>query len=57
MTKEKVAPKLEEVKALFAGNTDALRDLLQKMVQDILESEMENFLDAGTLRRRRFLGR
>ena len=46
MTKEKVAPKLEEVKALFAGNQDALRDLLQKMVQDILESEMEDFLEA-----------
>ena len=51
MTKEKVAPKLEDVKALFAGNTDALRDLLQKMVQDILESEMENFLDAGPYER------
>ena len=51
MTKEKVAPKLEEVKALFAGNQDALRDLLQKMVQDILENEMEDFLEAGPYER------
>ena len=51
MTKEKVAPKLEEVKALFTENADALRNLLQKMVQDILESEMENFLEAGPYER------
>ena len=51
MTKEKVAPKLEEVNALFTENSDALRNLLQKMVQDILESEMENFLEAGPYER------
>ena len=31
MTKEKVAPKLEEVKALFTENPDAFRSLLQKV--------------------------
>ncbi|MBQ9500835.1 MAG: transposase, partial [Lentisphaeria bacterium] len=51
MTKEKVAPKFEEVKALFTENSDALRNLLQKMVQDILEGEMENFLEAGPYER------
>ena len=51
MTREKVALKSEEVKALFAGNQDALRDLLQKMVQGILESEMEDFLEAGPYER------
>ena len=51
MTKEKVAPKFEEVNALFTENSDALRNLLQKMVQDILESEMENFLEAGPYER------
>ena len=51
MTKEKIAPKLEEVKALFTENPDVLRNLLQKMVQDILESEMENFLEAGPYER------
>ena len=49
MTKEKLAQKSEEVKALFAENPDALRNLLQKMVQEILESEMENFLEAELL--------
>ena len=51
MTKEKIAPKLEEVKALFTENPDVLRNLLQKMVQDILESEMVNFLEAGPYER------
>ena len=51
MTKEKTAPKLEEVKALFTENQDVLRKLLQKTVQDILESEMENFLVAGPYER------
>ena len=36
MTKEKLALKPEEVKALFSENPDALRNLLQKMVQDII---------------------
>ena len=40
-----------DCKALFTENSDALRDLLQKMVQDILEGEMENFLEAGPYER------
>ena len=51
MTKDKVAPKMEEVKALFTENPDAFRSLLQKVVQDALESEMENFLEAGPYER------
>lgn len=51
MTKNKVAPKMEEVKALFTENPDAFRTLLQKVVQDALESEMENFLEAGPYER------
>lgn len=51
MTRDKVAPKLEEVKALFTENPDALRRLIQKFVQDALESEMENFLEAGPYER------
>ena len=51
MTKNKVAPKMEEVKALFTENPDAFRNLLQKVVQDALESEMENFLEAGPYER------
>ena len=51
MTKNKVAPKMEEVKALFTENPDAFRSLLQKVVQDALESEMENFLEAGPYER------
>ena len=50
MTKEKVAPKLKEVKALFTENPDVFRTLLQKVVQDALESEMENFLEAAPRR-------
>ena len=51
MTKDKAAPKMEEVKALFTENPDAFRSLLQKVVQDALESEMENFLEAGPYER------
>ena len=51
MTKDKVAPKMEEVKALFTENPDAFRTLLQRVVQDALESEMENFLEAGPYER------
>ena len=51
MTRDKVAPKLEEVKAIFTENPDALRRLIQKFVQDALESEMENFLEAGPYER------
>ena len=51
MTKEKLAPKLEEVKAIFTENPDAFRRLLQKIVQDTLESEIENFLEAGPYER------
>ena len=51
MTRDKVAPKMEEVKALFTENPEAFRSLLQKVVQDALESEMENFLEAGPYER------
>jgi len=51
MTREKIASKLPEVKELFNGNEDFLKDLVKKAVQDILESEMSNFLGAENYER------
>lgn len=51
MTKQKIASKLPEVKELFNGNEDFLRELVEKAVQSILESEMSDLLGAGSYER------
>jgi len=51
MTREKIASKLPEVKEFFNGNEDFLKDLVKKAVQEILDSEMSNFLGAENYER------
>ena len=36
-----------ELKELMSGNSDFLRPLVQKVVQEVLESEMEDLLQAS----------
>ena len=51
MTKQNVARNLEEVKGIFTENSEALRKMVQEIVQDVLNGEMENYLEAGPYER------
>ena len=46
-----VARNLEEVKGIFTENSEALRKMVQEIVQDVLNGEMGNYLEAGPYER------
>lgn len=47
MTKRKVTAEVTEVKEFFEGNVDLLRELMRKALQEVLDSEMTETLNAG----------
>ena len=51
MTRQSVARNLEEVKGIFTENSEVLRKLVQEIVQEVLNGEMENHLEAGPYER------
>ena len=51
MTKVKVASEVPEVKQFFTENKDFLKELVQNSVQEIMNAEMSNYLNADAYER------
>ena len=47
MTRQNVARNQEEVKGIFSEDSEMLRKMVQDIIQDVLNREMENYLEAG----------